>query len=203
MRRFRVIRGGLDRPPTDTHDVQEPPEDQEDPALTGRLRSLYAPPAENYWDGFEATIMAAVRAGRAAPAAAAEWIQTLARWARPGLAAATVLLGVLGGVWLQTRGSRSDALYRAVLEESPAFTIEPLDEEFARATDNWGPASSATSDQARAAAYLLTDGVKRPARVPRELEGSPDASADPAPDAASPVDSARARRDTTPRRPTP
>ena len=104
MRRFRVVRGELDRsnpaPP-------DPSEDPADPALARRLRSLYAPPADGYWDGLEATIMAAVRAGRAAPAKTVEWWQTLARWARPGLAAAALLLGVVGGVYVQMRAGRS------------------------------------------------------------------------------------------------
>jgi len=170
MRRFRVIRGGLDR---STPTKSELPEDPADPALARRLRMIYAPPGDGYWDGLEATIMAAVRAGRAAPAAAAEWWQTLARWARPGLAAATVLLGVLGGVYVQTRGARADALYRAVIEE-PSATIEPLDEEFARATDTWGSSQPAARD----AADLLTDGVKRRGSVPLELQRAAETATD-------------------------
>jgi hypothetical protein len=170
MRRFRVIRGGLDR---STPSSTVAPEESDDPALSRRLRSLYAPPADGYWDGLEATIMAAVRAGRAAPAAAAEWWQTLARWARPGLAAAAVLLGVVGGVYVQTRGARADALYRAVIEE-PSVTIEPLDEEFARATDTWGTSQPAARD----AADLLTDGVKRRGHVPIELERAAETATD-------------------------
>ena len=56
---------------------------------------------------------------------------------------------------------------RHVLEE-PSFTIEPMSEEFARATD--GPATQPASVEARAAADLLTDGVKRRTRVPAELQ---------------------------------
>jgi hypothetical protein len=75
----------------------------------------------------------------------------------------------MGGVYLQTRGSHGDALYRAVLEE-PAYTIEPLDEEFAR-TDPWSdPEMHPTTPEARAAADLLTDGVKRRGHVPAELQ---------------------------------
>jgi hypothetical protein len=164
MRRFRVVRGELDRTIPASPDL---PEDPADPALTGRLRSVYAPPADGYWDGLEATIMAAVRAGRAAPAKTVEWWQTLARWARPGLAAAAVLLGVVGGVYVQTRGSRVDAVYRAVLEE-PSYTIEPMSEEFARVSDL--PTAQPASAEARAAADLLTDGVKRRTHVPAELQ---------------------------------
>lgn len=164
MRRFRVVRGELDRSIPANPDSSEDPVD---PALTRRLRSLYAPPADGYWDGLEATIMAAVRAGRAAPAKTVEWWQTLARWARPGLAAAALLMGVVGGVYVQMRAGRTDALYRAVLEE-PSFTIEPMSEEFARASD--GPATRPASVEARDAADLLTDGVKRRTRVPAELQ---------------------------------
>jgi len=192
MRRFRIIRGGLGTE-----------EERGDPGLSRRLRSLYAPPADGYWDGFDATIMAAVRAGRAAPAAAAGWCQTLARWARPGLAAATVLMGVVGGVYLQTRGSRADATYRAVLEE-PAFTIEPLDEEFARAGDSWGErGSSPRKDAVRDAADLLTDGVKRH-RVAADIEAAVigDGIA-PADTVARDADSARTAQSVRHRRPTP
>jgi len=186
MRRFRVVRGGLDRSPPAP---AVPPEGAEDPALSRRLRSLYGPPSDGYWDGLEATIMAAVRAGRAAPAAAAEWWQTLARWARPGLAAATVLLGVVGGVFVQTRGEHADALYRAVIEE-PSLTIEPLDEEYARATDTWG---TSQPDAARDAAVLLTDGVKRRGSVPLELQRATDLATDSTSPAAD-HDSTRKRR---------
>jgi hypothetical protein len=167
--RFRVIRGGLNNPSSQPRAG----DDVADPALTRRLRGLYAPPGEGYWDGLEATIMAAVRAGRAAPAAAAEWWFTLARWARPGLAAATVLLGVVGGVYLQTSGARQDTAAGSILEEPPAYTIEPLDAELARAADAWASESPSRARDARVAADLLTDGVKRPANVHLELDDVP------------------------------
>jgi hypothetical protein len=185
MRRFRVVRGGLaDSPPAPTKRDGEP----DDAALTRGLRSAYAPPSDGYWDGLEATIMAAVRAGRAAPATAVEWWQTLARWARPGLAAATVLIGVVGGVALQTLGSRSDARARGLLD-LPAAAIEPLGDDYARVIDSRSNAAS------RAVADLLTDGVKRRQNVPLDFEATvPGDGIDPPRDSAV-EDSARSRRE--------
>jgi len=179
MTRFRVIRGGLD----------EPPGDAPDPALNRRLRSLYAPPGDGYWDGLEASVMAAVRAGRAAPSVAAEWWQTLANWARPGLAAAAVVIGVVGGVTVQSHGVRAKSTFGALIEE-PASPLVPLSGEYARDIDGW--ATDSASVRARTAADLLSDGVKRRPLVPLDL----DAPAVPAADASSP-DSVEARREAT------
>ncbi len=161
MRRFRVVRGELDsaadRAARADSVAPQPNAEPLDPALARRMRSLYAAPGDGYWDGLEATIMAAVRAG---PTAAVEWWHTLAAWARPGLAAAAVILGVVGGVTLQTQGARRDLAARSVLE--------PLDEDLARASDPWAPAdaSAEVRREARAAAELLSDGVQSRRRVP-------------------------------------
>lgn len=191
MRRFRVVRGGMDGShpaPTNADDTPA------DPALARRLRSLYAPPGDGYWDGLEATILAAVRAGRAAPAKTVEWWQTLARWARPGLAAAAVMLGVVGGVLVQTQGPRTDA--RALLDEPAGTTIEPLDEELARVIDTWGDSASPSDRaEARAAADLLTDGVKRRPSMRLDLDAAA-ATVDRA-EHSDASDSARARREAT------
>jgi hypothetical protein len=192
MRRFRVIRGGL----TDSHDRAT----KEDPIERG-LRSVYAPPSEGYWDGLEATIMAAVRAGRAAPATAVEWWQTLARWARPGLAAAAVMIGVVGGVALQNLGPRSDALARGPQDE-PASMIMPMDDEFARVIDTWGDgATPGERANRRAVVDLLTDGVKRRQNVPLDYEATvPGDGIEPHHDAIADAiagDVARTRREAT------
>jgi hypothetical protein len=169
MRRFRVVRGGL----TDSHHAPTKRGGETgDPALTRGLRSVYAPPSDGYWDGLEATIMAAVRVGRAAPATAVEWWQTLARWARPGIAAAAVMLVVVGGVALQTLGPRSDARASGLLDV-PAAAIMPMDEEFARALDAWGDSvSPRRRADARAAADLLTAGAKRRQNVRLDFEAT-------------------------------
>jgi len=171
MRRFRVVRGGLaDSHPASTDRDPRSGEQQ----LARELRAMYAPPAstpsDNYWDGLEARIMAAVRAGRAAPAAAVEWWQTLARWARPGLAAATVMIVVIGGIAIRAYGPSSDE--RALRDESGSV-IEPLDEDLARAIDGIGDTISPRERAAlRAAAELLTDGVKRRQNVRLDWEAT-------------------------------
>jgi hypothetical protein len=185
MQRFRVIRGGLDTSAGPAE--QGDPDNLRETALGPELRSLYAPPSESYWDGFEARVMAAVRDGRAAPATAVDWWNTLAAWARPGMAAAAVLIGIVGGVALQSRGARSDDAYRAVIEE-PGSAIEALDEALARASEagfEKGVSPEARA-QARAAAELLSDGVKRRTGVRLDVDG-------PVPSA----DTARARSEGT------
>lgn len=187
MERFRVIRGGLDRTPEPP--ATPDPDNLRDTGLGPELRALYAPPSESYWDGFEARVMAAVRAGRAAPATAVEtavdWWHTLAGWARPGMAAAAVLIGMVGGIALQASGARSESAFRATLEGSGS-ALEPMDEELARATDAMfdGNTSREARAQARAAAELLSDGVKRRTGVRIDFDA-------PAPAAAAP-DSTRA-----------
>ena len=160
MQRFRVIRGGLDKSAEPA--APGDPDNLRDTPLGPELRALYAPPSESYWDGFEARVMAAVLVGRAAPATAVDWWNTLANWARPGMAAAAVLIGIVGGVALQSRGARSDAAYRAGHQE-PGGSIEALDEALARASEagyEKGVSAEARAE-ARAASELLSDGVKR------------------------------------------
>jgi hypothetical protein len=170
MRRFHVIRGGLSHP--DPSSAPGAPVARPDDPMARRLRSIYAPPSESYWDGFEARVMAAVRVGRAAPVAAVEWWQTLARWARPGFAAAAVLIGMVGGIALQSRGAESDAAYRAVLD--PGSIIAPLDDELARVMSSDSPAMSESARaDARAASELLSDGVKRRTGVNLSLDVPP------------------------------
>jgi len=171
MQRFRVIRGGLDKSAEPA--AKGDPDNLRDTPLGPELRALYGPPSESYWDGFEARVMAAVRAGRAAPAAAFDWWNALAAWARPGMAAAAVLIGIVGGVALQSRGARSDAAYRAVLEGSGG-SIEALDEALARASEAGfeNGASAEARAQARAASELLSDGVKRRTGVRFDVDGT-------------------------------
>jgi hypothetical protein len=183
MQRFRVIRGGLDKSAEPA--APGDPDNLRDTPLGPELRALYAPPSESYWDGFEARVMTAVRAGCAAPATAVstavDWWNTLANWARPGMAAAAVLIGIVGGVALQSRGARSDAAYRAVLQESGG-SIEALDEALARASEagyEKGVSAEARA-QARAASELLSDGVKRRTGVRLDVDGqAPDSAKTP------------------------
>ena len=136
--------------------------------------------------------MAAVRAGRAAPAAAAEWWHTLAAWARPGLAAAAVVILVVGGVALQSHGAHTDAAYKTVLDEEEAPGALVPDAELARATDTWGRDTlpPGVAAEASAAAELLSDGVKRRQGLHLDLD-----SATPA--LKRPGDSTQARREAT------
>jgi hypothetical protein len=168
MSRFRLIPGGDDAPAPLRPDDQLradafPPAD--DP-VTRELRALYAAPGDRYWDDFEGRIMAAVRAGASRPArAAAEWWQALADWARPGLAAAAVLVVVVGAITVQSHGAQTSVARGAT--EVPGMELQPLDPELARAVDEAtaDPVSAAAARAAQEAAYLLTGGLKRRAPV--------------------------------------
>lgn len=196
--RFRVIRGGLDEANTDS---KPDPDNLRETSLGPELRSLYAPPSESYWDGFEARVMAAVRVGRTAPVSAVEtaveWWHTLANWARPGMAAAAVLIGMIGGIALQTSGARSESAARAAAEyPANGGGLEPMDEELARASDAIldANASSEAKAQARAASELLSDGVKRRTGVRIDFDG-PTTAPSSTPDSAGAA--VKARREAT------
>lgn len=200
MSRFRLIPGGDDAPapprPADRLRADDfPPAD--DP-LTRELRALYSAPGDGYWDEFEGRIMAAVRAGASRPArAAAEWWQALAEWARPGLAAAAVLVVVVGAITVQSHGARTSVARGDA--GIPALELQPLDPELARAVDeaSTDPVSAAAARAAQEAAYLLTGGLKR--RAPVHLD-TPAAQPAPARDVTAPGDAdevQRARREAT------
>jgi negative regulator of sigma E activity len=153
MSRLRLHRSGGDEPPPSADD-----------RVTRELRSLYAAPpsGDRYWDDFEGRIMAAVLAGAARPArVAAHWWQTMADWARPGLAAAAVLAVVVGAVSLQARAARTGI---AGVQPAPGLELQPLDPELARAVDETARGDSSAARAAEAAS-LLTGGVKRGAPV--------------------------------------
>jgi hypothetical protein len=182
MSRFRLFSGADDAP--------LPPAD--DP-VTRELRALYGAPGDGYWDEFEGRIMAAVRAGARPARAAADWWQAMAEWTRPGLAAAAVLVVVVGAINLQSRGARTS------VAAVPGAELQPLDPELARAVDEAAsdPVSAAANRAAQEAAYLLTGGLKR--RAPVRLD-APAAQQAPARDVTSPTDAdevLRARREAT------
>lgn len=195
MARFRLFSGADDAPlpqrPADRLRSDDlPPAD--DP-VTRELRALYDAPGERYWDEFEGRIMAAVRAGARAPRAAAAWWQAMAEWTRPGLAAAAVLVVVVGAINLQSVGARTS------VAAAPETGLQPLDPELARAVNDAtsDPVTAANERAAQEAAYLLTGGLKR--RAPVRLD-VPAAQPAPARDVTPPSDAdevLRARREAT------
>ena len=87
--------------------------------------------------------------------------------------------------------------------EEPAFTIEPLGEEFARVIDEPGLQESATrQDAVRAAADLLTDGVKRH-RMAADIEAAVVGDGLVPGDTVVPTEPSRPSRGAQHRRPTP
>jgi hypothetical protein len=198
MSRFRLIPGGDDAPtpPRATDPLRADDFPPADDPVTRELAALYAAPGDRYWDDFEGRIMAAVRAGASRPArAAAEWWQALAEWARPGLAAAAVLVVVVGAITVQSHGART-----AVARGAAApVELQPLDPELARAVDEAtaDSVSAAATRAAHEAAYLLTGGLKR--RAPVRLD-EPAAQQAPARDVTPPGEAdevQRARREAT------
>ena len=196
MSRLRLHGSGADDAPdgSDLPSAQDP--------VTRELRALYAAPAERYWDDLEGRIMAAVVAGAARPArTAAHWWQTMADWARPGLAAAAVLVIVVGAVTLQSRATRTNVAGGPAA--AAALELQPLDPELARAVDDALLRSdSAEVRAAQEAAYLLTGGVKRRAPVQLDVPAAPAApprTGAPArdPRSADEDDVQRARREAT------
>ena len=180
MRRLTLLSGG--RPNDD-----DPRPGPDDPVTRG-LHDLYATPSEGYWDSLEARVMAAVRASRGAPTAVADWWHTLAEWARPGLAAAMLVLGVLGAAAMQSRAAWHAA------RQSPE--IEPLDADLARALDLVsGDSLDADERAAREAAYLLVDGVYRRQTLPVPKAAPAGAESDATAD--DPDEVLRARREAT------
>lgn len=179
MPRLRLLPGG--RPDGDDPDQSPGPNDP----VTRALRDLYAAPTEGYWDSLEARVMAAVRVGRGSTTAVAEWWHTLAAWARPGLAAASVVLVVVAAAAIQARAN-----HVAHARTSQPSALEPLDAELARALDLVGE-DPAERRAARDAAELLVDGVSLRRSLPRP-------EAEPRPAAADDEDEMlRARREAT------
>lgn len=92
-----------------TRDLRFP---DRDPALASALRDVIAPPGgEGYWEGLEARVMARI----ASAAEPTEWWAVLARWERPALVAAAILMLAAGAAlvreqWLETRDPYSWAL---------------------------------------------------------------------------------------------
>ncbi len=187
MRRLHLLPGG--RPNGDDPDDDKPGPD--DPVTRG-LKELYGAPSEGYWDSLEARVMAALRAGRDAPQAVAEWWHTLADWTGHGLVAAVILLAVAGTAAMQSRvaWTAADRAARA----GSARELEPLDADLARALDLMEETeheSAADAKDAREAADLLIDGVYRRPPVARPTAPAPRASADERDDVL------RARREAT------
>jgi hypothetical protein len=180
MPRFRLFQAGSGDAPDSRQSNDRPWVDgapgADDPLLH-ELRAAYAPPSERYWDDLEGRILQAVRAGTAGAAsparAAAEWWQAMAGWARPGLAAAAVLMVVAGAVAIQARAA--GAHLAGAGAGSPGSELRPLDPELARALDDAGldSVSAAAARGAREAAYLLTGGLKLRAPVQIDMPTEP------------------------------
>lgn len=181
---------------SDPGDDRVAPED----SVTRELRALYAAPADGYWDDLEGRILAAVRASAARPGrAAADWWQALAGWARPGLAAAAVLLVIAGSVAVQARVAATSVASGGI-DVPPQLELQPVDE-LARAIEESSsdPVAAAAARAAQEAAYLLTGGLKR--RPPVQLErpaATPSSSRANVPGQSSSEDElARSRREAT------
>jgi hypothetical protein len=180
MPRFRLFQAGSGDAPAARQPHDRPWVDgapgADDPLLR-ELRAAYAPPGERYWDDLEGRILQAVRAGTSgapSPArAAADWWHALAGWARPGLAAAAVLMVVAGAVAIQARAAGAHLAVAGA--GSPGNELRPLDPELARALDDAGldSVSAAAARGAREAAYLLTGGLKRRAPVQIDMPTEP------------------------------
>lgn len=157
-------------------------------SVTRQLRGLYAAPEDaGYWEGLEARILAAVRDGaaattgamRAVPAAAVDWWQALARWARPACAAAAVTLALTGaalaGLRIADDASRARTAFRTVLGTPGGDAALPLpapDPQLARLVDAYepdpnDPAGVAEARAARLASELLSNGLVR--RAPEDV----------------------------------
>jgi hypothetical protein len=163
-----------------------------DDAVTRALRDAYRAPSDPaYWTGFESRLMAAVRDGAAkATQPAVEWWQALARWSRPGLAAAAALLVTTGAVVASSgRASGEPSAFRRMLGTPPATPLSPADPDLARFFD---PAVDPRSPEARAArdaADLLGTGLERRGAV--RLDSLPGGAA---PDAVTEAAAEAARR---------
>lgn len=134
-----------------------------DDAATRALRAHYRTPDDPaYWDGLEARIMSAVRDGatRATRATqpAVEWWHALARWSRPGLAAAALLL-VATGALAARGGDAAGSPFRRLLGAPPATPLLPHDPDLARLIDG-GPGDAAAAE-AREIGDLLGEGLDR------------------------------------------
>lgn len=143
-----------------------------DDTVARALRDLYHPPADRYWDSLEARVMAAVRAGRDSTTAVVHWWHALAAWARPGLAAAAIVIAVVSAAALQSRAARV-----AAIAADSGSMLEPMDAELARAFDSVNPGLVTRQEvsEARDIADLLIDGVYRRPRLalPREPRSQP------------------------------
>ncbi len=89
-----------------------------DPELTNALRELYAAPAdEQYWDSLEARIIAFVAAGQSDETES--WWAAMADMARPGLAAAAMLIFAAGAALVHSRQLEVSNAYAAVINPAP------------------------------------------------------------------------------------
>jgi hypothetical protein len=101
-----------------THDNLRPFE--RDAALARGLDAALAPPGgEGYWDGLEARIMARI----ATASAEAEWWTVLARWERPALVAAAVLMLAAGVALVREQWTEANEPYWAMATSAP---VEPV-----------------------------------------------------------------------------
>ena len=95
--------------------------DDRDPALERALRELLAPPGgEGYWDGLESRIMARI----AGAPAELQWWSVLARWERPALVAAAILMLVAGAALVREQWEDSRDPYAWALATSAP--VEPV-----------------------------------------------------------------------------
>lgn len=103
-----------------THDNLRPP--GRDPELEGGLRELLAPPGgEGYWQSLEARIMARITGSPAE----LQWWSVLARWERPALVAAAVLMLAAGVALVRQQWVESQEPYSWAFAASSA-PVEPV-----------------------------------------------------------------------------
>jgi hypothetical protein len=92
--------------------------DPEDDAVTRGLRDLHAPPGgESYWAALEAHIMARIAS------ADVGWWSELARWTRPALVAAAVLVVAAGLLLVRSRDAATQVAYEAVLAAPTPISV--------------------------------------------------------------------------------
>ena len=87
-----------------------------DPRVTTALRARFAAPSdEAYWSGLQSRVMARIGSN-----ARVSWLQIAAGWARPGLAAAAVILVVAAALLGSSRADTDPVTFATVADAEPA-----------------------------------------------------------------------------------
>lgn len=87
-----------------------------DPRVTSALRTHYAAPHdEMYWSELHAAVMSRIAAN-----ARAGWLQIAAGWARPGLAAAAVVLIAAAALFQANAGEPEQVTFASMTQAEPS-----------------------------------------------------------------------------------